>query len=143
MKPPRPDTPLGRALAAALADGRATAGPPPRLPRPGPPAPDESEAAFTQRVIDLARSFGWLAAHFAPARVVRRGRETYETPVRGDGKGFMDLVLARGGRMLGRELKVGDNVPSAEQELWVRESGSAVWRPEQWELIVATLEDRP
>lgn len=122
-------------IAAAVAAGRVTVsgGAVPA------PAADVSEAVFTRQVIDLARAAGWLVAHFGPARVLRNGVEKYETPVRGDGKGFPDIVLARGGVVRLVELKAAKGVLSDAQRRWVRESGAAVWRPDQWELIVETL----
>lgn len=72
-----------------------------------------SEAQFTAAVIDFAQYKGWLVAHFRPARTTRGWR----TPVQGD-KGFPDLVLARDGRVIFAELKVGKNKMSVEQERW-------------------------
>lgn len=54
-----------------------------------------SEAELQQAVIACAQTYGWTVAHFRPARVVRGGREIYETPVDADGKGFPDLVMVR------------------------------------------------
>lgn len=138
----RTDSAAGQLLLAALASGAARDVTPARAepsPRKG---EGESEAEFTRQVIAAARAAGWLCAHFGPARVLRGGREKYETPVRGDGKGLPDLVLARGGRVILAELKAERGVLSSHQERWVRESGAAVWRPAQWELIVQTLEDK-
>jgi hypothetical protein len=89
------------------------------------------------------RSLGYRVAHFAPARVTRRGVEKYETPVRGDGKGFPDLVLAKatadGPRVLLIELKAEAGVLSEHQRAWAEAAGVLVFRPSQWESIVATL----
>lgn len=94
-------------------------------------------------VIDLARLNGYLVAHFGPARVMRRGVEKYETPVRGDGKGFVDLVLAKlidgAPRVLLVELKTDKGRLSGHQERWLAASGAVVWRPHMWPEIVATL----
>lgn len=37
------------------------------------------------------------------------------------------------------ELKAAKGVLSDAQRRWVRESGAAVWRPEDWTLIVEAL----
>ncbi len=106
--------------------------------------PKETEAGFTRAVIDLARLHGWKVAHFRPARVRRGGKEIYETPVAGDGKGWPDLFLVRGSWCLAAELKVGKNKVTAEQREWLLRLGGAgvevrIWRPEDWDEIVAFL----
>lgn len=121
-------------LRAARAKGLvASEGPRTNLPHPG-PAPGEREAGFTARVIDLAHAHGWLAFHPLPLRTAGG----WATGTQGDA-GYPDLTLAKGGRVLLAELKVGRNQPTAPQRRWVREAGASVWRPEMWELIVATL----
>ncbi len=78
----------------------------------------ENEAAFQQRLITFARSRGWgKIAHFRPARVMRRGKETYETPIAEDGKGFVDLVLLRE-RLVVIEAKVKKRKRSKWQLEW-------------------------
>lgn len=132
-------------LAAAVAAGRVTVVSDVRAKPPGggyvqtAPPSGLTEAEFTAAVIAAAQAAGWLVAHFAPARVLRRGVEKYETPVRGDGRGFPDLCLARGGRVVLAELKSETGVLSEHQARWIRESGANVWRPKQWELILATI----
>ncbi len=80
--------------------------------------PGESEAQFQQRLIAYARARGWgKIAHFRPARVVRRGKETYETPIAEDGKGFVDLVLLRE-RLVVIEAKVKKRKRSQWQLEW-------------------------
>lgn len=85
------------------------------------PFPDiagESEREFQKRLIAFARSRGWsMIAHFRPARVTRRGKETYETPIAEDGKGFVDLILLRE-RMVTIEAKVRKNKRSPDQLKW-------------------------
>ena len=105
---------------------------------------NETEAGFTKAVIDLAKVNGWLTAHFRPA-MTRAGK--WITAVQGDGKGFPDLVLVRGTRLIFAELKVGKNKPTPEQFEWLARLMGAgaecyVWRPEQWDEIVARLEVR-
>src|SRR5262245_27573014 len=67
--------------------------------------PHESEAGFMRTVIQLAQVCGWRVAHFRPARTAHGWR----TAVRGEGKGFPDLLLVRGEELLVAELKVGRN----------------------------------
>ena len=84
-----------------------------------------SEQQFTQAVIDFAKYKGWMVAHFRPARTTRGWR----TPVQGD-NGFPDLVLARDGRVVYAELKVGRNTLSKDQERWANALPEMyVWRP--------------
>lgn len=78
-----------------------------------------SEAQLQEAVIDCAHTFGWLIAHFRPARVKRGGVEIYETPVAADGKGFPDLVMLRGRRMIAAELKSATGKLRPDQELWL------------------------
>jgi hypothetical protein len=73
-----------------------------------PPAP---EAGFTRQVLALARLRGWRTARFRPAGTTRGWR----TAVRGDGVGFPDLVLLKGGLLPVAELKVGNNRLNLQQ----------------------------
>jgi hypothetical protein len=85
-----------------------------------------TEAEFTSAVIDLAKYRGWLVCHFRPARTVKGWR----TPIEGD-KGFPDLVLARQGRVIFAELKVGKGALRPEQAAWAEALGNEVylWKP--------------
>jgi hypothetical protein len=99
-----------------------------------------SEADFQKQVIDLAHVRGWRVAHFRPARVTVKGKETYRTAMAGD-IGFPDLVLARRGCVLHVELKREDGKLSADQEKWSQAIGatSYLWRPSDWKHIEAIL----
>lgn len=104
--------------------------------------PGVTEEQFARQVIQLARLYGYMVAHFRPAMTVGGWR----TAVQGDGKGFPDLVMARGGTLLVAELKVGKNKPTDEQEAWLaafRLTGARVyeWRPEDWPEIERVLEE--
>lgn len=96
----------------------------------------ETEAAFTSKVIHLARLNGWMVTHFLPARTGKG----YRTPVQGH-IGFCDLVLARDQVVLIRELKTDRGSLSAEQRAWLAALGpvAAVWRPRDWDEILVTL----
>jgi hypothetical protein len=94
-----------------------------------------SEAAFQKQVIDLAHLYRWRVAHFRPARTTVAGKETWRTAVSADGQGFPDLVLARNGVVLFRELKTDHGKASHEQLAWLLAVGGAIWRPAQWSTI--------
>jgi hypothetical protein len=90
-----------------------------------------SEDDLLRTVLDMARLFGVLAAHFRPA-LSQSGR--WHTAVQGDGKGYPDLTLV-GTRQLIRELKSERGVLTPEQRRWMAamtEAGLdvAVWRPQ-------------
>lgn len=96
-----------------------------------------SEAQLQEAVIDCAHTFGWLVAHFRPARVKRGGVEIYETPVAADGKGFPDLVMLRGPRAIAAELKSAAGTLKPRQEIWVdafrlTQVETYVWEPSRW-----------
>lgn len=96
-----------------------------------------SEADFQQRVMDTARLAGWLCCHFRPAKT-QRGR--WVTPMAGD-KGFPDLALAKGGRVLLAELKTDDGKPTPQQVAWLAAAGGhgRLWQPRHWEAILLDL----
>lgn len=129
---------------------RAALVPPPARPDPitddPPPADrtkkkrDRPEGKFQTKVINLAHANGWLVHHVAPARV--NGRMM--TAIRDADAGFPDLVLAKGGRLLIRELKTDTTYPNPAQRMWgdmLVSSGTdyRVWRPRDWADIEATL----
>jgi hypothetical protein len=100
-----------------------------------------TENEFQKSVIELARRFKWKCVHFKPAMV---GKGRWVTPVQGDGRGFVDLVLVRDTRLLFAELKADKRYPSPEQRAWIdalRAAGQEVfvWRPADWDTIVSTL----
>ena len=110
---------------------------PERLVKP----PKQTEAAFQRQVIRLARMTGWRTAAFRPAM---NQRGDWRTPVQGDGKGWPDLVLVKGDRILFRELKTAAGQLSPEQREWrdtLVAAGAdwALWRPRDWDAIEATL----
>lgn len=99
-----------------------------------------TEAAFQSRVIDTARLHGWLVFHPLPA-MRRDGRVL--TAMSGD-TGFPDLVLAKAGRVMFRELKVDGRYPTRAQRIWLAALPDAqVWRPSDWPAVLAELEGKP
>jgi len=54
---------------------------------------NETEADFASWFEDVLRVHGYKFAHFRPARVMRNGKETYETPVSGNAKGLPDYYV--------------------------------------------------
>lgn len=105
----------------------------------------QTERQFTTTLIAFARLHRWRVAHFRSARVMRGGREIYETPVDGDGKGFLDLELVRSPRLIKAELKVGRNKTTAEQDEWYASYEGIpgieryIWYPEDWNEIERLL----
>jgi hypothetical protein len=99
-----------------------------------------SEQEFTDQVLQLAGLYRWRTFHVRPGRTANGWR----TPVQGDGKGFPDLLLLRGGRIVVAELKVGTRQTTVEQDDWLAawEATGAevfVWRPCNWNQIVEVL----
>lgn len=114
-----------------------------------------TETELLEQTIELATLQGWLVHHDRPARTERGWR----TAIQGHA-GFPDLVLARGGVVLFRELKGPYGRLTPEQYDWSwqldhvwRENAYVmaartripfdVWRPCDWDsLIVPTLTGR-
>ena len=96
-----------------------------------------SEAELQSRVLELAALYGWLACHFRAATTGRtylnkKGElsELWLTAIQGR-PGFVDMVLARDGRVLNCELKTTKGKLTFEQELWAQALGDSyrLWRP--------------
>ena len=101
-----------------------------------------NEAEFMRSVTELAESWlHWRYAHFRPART----QQGWRTPVSGSlGKGFPDLLMVRGERIIAAELKSEKGKTSPEQTDVLAVLAAAgietyVWRPSDWEAIVKTL----
>jgi hypothetical protein len=109
-------------------------------------------------IVDYAHLKGWKCAYFRPARVMRGGKEIYETPVGADGRGFPDMVLSRlrdpeeyerpylGNYkitlLLFWEVKVGKDRVRPEQKEWLDLLEGRVVNPfdeQDWQYIVEAL----
>jgi hypothetical protein len=81
----------------------------------------------------LAQLHGWRRVHFRAARVQVdpvTGEERWATPYDGE-DGFPDLVLARDGEVIFRELKSHTGKLAKAQQEWLDELGEfgGLWRP--------------
>lgn len=117
------------------------------------PVPPLSERDLQQAVIDTARTFGFVVAHFRPAQT----KHGWKTPVAADGKGFPDLLIGQEstGRMIAAELKANGGKLTPEQEMWAAVFRAIaavnplveyhVWTPAEWNdgSIVEILSGRP
>lgn len=102
-----------------------------------------TEHDFTNQVLQLAKLYGWRSAHFRPARTAKGWR----TAVSGDGKGFPDLILVKGQRLIVAELKMARGKWTIEQMDWMKAFENAgvkvfCWRPDDFEEIKKILGDR-
>jgi hypothetical protein len=100
---------------------------------------EQTERQFLRDVLTLARSLGWTAAHFRPART----EHGWRTPVEADGAGFPDLVLVRD-RVVFLELKTERGKLSDQQKEWLRALDAAgaeayVVRPRHLGLLSSVL----
>jgi hypothetical protein len=102
-----------------------------------------TEKAFLASIVELARLTGWMTFHVSDSRrQVASGRFVGDVMARG----FPDLVLChpKRGQLLVRELKVGRNRLSPEQQAWLDglrdcDVDAGVWRPEDWPRIERVL----
>lgn len=73
-----------------------------------------TEAQLQKAVMDAAKFYGWLGAHFRPSQT-KSG--SWATAMQGD-IGFPDIVLVRAPRVLFVELKSEKGKLSDAQEVW-------------------------
>lgn len=99
-----------------------------------------TEAQLTAVIVDAAKLYGWRVAHFRPAQTAKGWR----TAVQGD-NGFPDLVLARDGEVLFRELKVGRGKLRSDQVLWRDDLGNqwGLWTDADLDQIMQELRRPP
>lgn len=100
-----------------------------------------TEIDFQEAVIDTAHAYGWIVAHFRPART----SEGWRTPVSADGAGFPDLVLVKDGQpIVFAELKSEKGKITEQQQTWINliavcDGNVYIWRPSDWDEIQAVL----
>ena len=102
--------------------------------------PRMTEAEWTTQVIAFAQLNGWRTVHFRPARTSRGWR----TAVQGDGKGWPDLVMLRGSRLVAAELKSESGMATDDQLAWLDAMALVgaecyIWRPADWPSVVQVL----
>lgn len=113
----------------------------------------QTEADWQKTLISYAHLMGWLVATFRPARVLRHGKETYETPVGADGRGWPDLVLVKtifsgDTVILASELKSESGKISTSQAMWLENMDKVagvfafVWIPSQFQDISDVLQSK-
>lgn len=90
-----------------------------------PPSPYQdpatwSEAQFQALVLDRARKLGWRTMHVVRSRVGGKGRGA-QWVTNTSSKGYPDLTLVRGGRLIFVELKTESGTASPEQIDWMRD----------------------
>ena len=99
-----------------------------------------TERDFQRQVTDLALLFGWSWVHFRPAQTAKGWRTPVEGPL---GKGWPDLLLARGSRLIFVELKRDRMRPTEDQEYVLAVLGEAteayVWHPADFDAIAVAL----
>lgn len=105
-----------------------------------------SEAAFQVRVIETARLNRWLVHH---SRAALRQSGGYSTPIQG-ARGYLDLTMARKGRLIIAELKTEIGKLTEWEERWMEELTAGfglyegfevyVWRPSDYDRICEVLQ---
>ena len=95
---------------------------------------DLSEKDLQAAVIELANLYGWTVSHF---RAAQNSRGDWRTPVAAQGKGFPDLTMLRGSRIVVAELKSARGKVTREQGDWLlawRQTAAEVfvWYPADW-----------
>lgn len=93
----------------------------------------QPEKTLQKAVMDYAAMRGWRVLHIPPVQCVSG---QFFTAYEGQGRGFVDLLLARD-RVLFVELKAGNNELEPEQKNWEKALKAAgaihlVWRLEDW-----------
>mgnify|MGYP001591172335 CR=1 FL=1 len=95
---------------------------------------DLSEKAFQNQVIDLAKAFGWLTYH------------TWSSIH--SAKGWPDIALCKGGRLILAELKSEERELTPDQQMWLDELSHVqgievyLWRPSNLESISVILQGK-
>lgn len=102
----------------------------------------DGETGFMDALAEYARTEGWLVAHFTAGQV-RPG--TFVTAVKYDGKGFPDLTMCRGERLVFVECKrEGVRKLRPDQESWrdalrLTSAEWYLWNPLDWPEVKVAL----
>lgn len=100
---------------------------------------------FESNVIKWLKDNGWRVSHSRPGRVMRKGKETWETPLSGD-KGFPDILAIKGKHCIVIEVKFGSGKASPEEVDWLlafQFSGIPTFlvTPENWQQTIIRVEE--
>ncbi len=103
-------------------------------------APPLTEAAFLAQVMQLAALRNWETMHPRAGRTL----DSWRTPMSGTmARGFPDLLLVRGSRIIFAELKRDGGKPTADQLRVLDVLGKAaeayVWTPKDWDFLSEEL----
>lgn len=103
-------------------------------------APPITEAAFMAQITELATLRGWEWFHCRPARTL----DSWRTPGSGTmARGWPDLCLVRGSRLIFMEVKRDSGKTTPEQDRVLNALAGAVTvyivRPADWGLIESVL----
>lgn len=103
-----------------------------------------AEKSLMEQFIDLGRTLGWLVCHFHDSRrqVTRNGRTFMVGD--NDAKGFPDVFMVRGDRLMAVEVKKELGKTTPEQDEWLRRLAKAgvechVLRPSNWNEVSKRL----
>lgn len=106
-----------------------------------------TEAAWQAQIVGLARVYGWAHIYHAPdgghvpAGAGRRRVAGGQLP---EGRGFPDLVLVKGPRLIVAELKSRTGRIGPGQREWldafyIAGAEAYIWRPADWDKVQAIL----
>ncbi|MPZ14310.1 MAG: hypothetical protein GEU73_07775 [Chloroflexi bacterium] len=95
-----------------------------------------TETDFLRAVVTEAHRNGWRLHHQRPCRT----KDGWASAIIGD-KGFPDMCLVRGGKVMFWELKSEKGRVSEDQQRWIDQLGSVamVLRPSDWPYIEKAL----
>jgi len=96
-----------------------------------------SEAEFQNWVLEQAGEYGWMRWHTMLAKYVPKGRD--KQPL--IDKGFPDLVLAKGEKLIFAELKTEKGRVRPEQKQWLDLLDGVIWRPRDMDEITERLSE--
>ncbi len=107
---------------------------------PGNELPPMKEDEWQAQIIEISQRLGWMVAHFRPART----KDGWATPVSADGKGFPDLIMLKGERMIVIECKSEKGKVSPEQTVWLEAFAKVTrnvhtLRPSEWDELLEIL----